>query len=102
MNTFKLKNVIKQPKRVTDRTESLIDLSLESNIGKVVEAGNLSTGIADHNLIYTVSNLQKQHSEYILKTVIDWKRCNVCKLKEENKHRGILAISLKTYMIITG
>ena len=85
MNKFKLKNVIKQPTRVTDKTESLIDVSLVSDVGKVVKVGNFSTGIADHDLIYTVLNLRKQRSEFILKTVIDWKRCDVPKLKEEIK-----------------
>ena len=82
MNKFKLKNVIKQPARGTDRKESLIDVSLMSDVGKVVKAGNFSTGIADHDLIYTLLNIQKQRSEFILKTVIDWKKCDVPNPKE--------------------
>ena len=56
-----------------------------SDIRKVVKAGNFSTGIADHDLIYTVLNIRKQRSEFIVITVIDWKRCDVYKFKEEIK-----------------
>ena len=51
----------------------MIDVTLVSNVGNLIRAGDFSTVTADHGLIYMLLNLQKQRSELILKAEIDWK-----------------------------
>ena len=72
---FGLVNVIKQPTRITRSSQTLIDLSIVGNKNKVLNAGVLDTGIADHRLIFSVLKLSRKKTPSI-RTVNDWKNCN--------------------------
>ena len=51
---------------------------------KVVKAGKFPTGIADHDLIYTI-NIAKPRSETIIKIAIDRKKEDIIKFIKEVK-----------------
>ena len=82
LNRHGLSNVIKDFTRITDNTRSLIDLSISSDKSKIKKAGTFDTGIADHRLNYCVLHLFRKRSPAKLKTVVDWKNCDIKNFKE--------------------
>ena len=82
LNRHGLSNVIKDFTRITDNTRSLIDLSISSNKSKIKKAGTFDTGIADHRLNYCVLHLFRKRSPAKLKTVVDWKHCDIKNFKD--------------------
>ena len=72
-----LVNVIKDYRRITECTKSLIDLSITSIKSKVKLCDTFDTGIADQRLNYCVLDLFRKHSPADLKTVIDWENTDV-------------------------
>ena len=83
MDSFGLKNVIKQPTRVIAITKTLLDISIVSDTSKTLKSGVFDTCIADHRLNYTVLKLSKTRVPPKTREVINWKECNQLKFKEE-------------------
>lgn len=71
LRNFALTNVIKEPTRITETTNTLIDLSIITYRTKVVKAGVFDTCIADHRLIYRVLKLSKTRVPPVIRSVID-------------------------------
>ena len=67
-SSFNLSQVISHPTRITESTESLIDVILVSNVNLVQEAKVSPSSIGDHELILVVLNLKKSRPKptYIL------------------------------------
>ncbi|PFX28251.1 hypothetical protein AWC38_SpisGene7016 [Stylophora pistillata] len=59
MQSFDLKNVISGPTRVTDHSESLLDLIITSQPSKVDKSSSIDIGISDHHLVYAVLRLAR-------------------------------------------
>ena len=57
MDTFQLFQLIKQPTRVTQNSETLIDLIITNSKGNTTDSGSLLTSLSDHNLIYTIRKI---------------------------------------------
>ena len=53
-NQYKLSNVIKEPTRITNTTNTLLNLVITSDRSKISKAGTHETGIADHRLVYAI------------------------------------------------
>ena len=51
---FNLKQLIKEPTRVTEHSETLIDLVVTNANHKFVESGVFDLGLSDHSLVYCV------------------------------------------------
>ena len=51
---FCLSNEITEPTRVTEKSESLIDVILTSNPERYAKCGNLQLGVSDHDLVFAV------------------------------------------------
>ena len=51
---FCLTNCIQDPTRITDSTQSLLDVILVSHPERYATSGNLHLGLSDHDLIYTL------------------------------------------------
>ena len=49
-----LQKIIKKPTRITDTTQSLIDVILVSNTASVLESGVLNSAISDHLPVYVI------------------------------------------------
>ena len=49
-----LQQIIKNPTRITDTTQSLIDVILVSNTASVLESGVLNSAISDHLPVYVI------------------------------------------------
>ena len=57
--SFNLSQVVNQPTRITETSESLIDVILASNKNLVKETEVVPSSISDHDLIYAVLNLKR-------------------------------------------
>ena len=57
MDIFHLVNLIKDPTRVTNTSETLIDLILTNNKKKVLISGVFDAQISDHVLVYAILRL---------------------------------------------
>ena len=51
---FSFVNLITEPTRVTEKSKTLLDVILSSHVERFATSGNLSLGISDHDLIYTI------------------------------------------------
>ena len=82
LNQYKLSNVIKEPTRITNTTNTLPDLVIASDRSKISKAGTHETGIADHRLVHAIIKLTKTRTPPKTRTVVDWNKCDVNKFKE--------------------
>ena len=85
MSGYNLKNVIKKATRVTETTETLIDVILVNNEEKIMKSGVMDTGIADHRMIYALVKVTRPKIAPKIKFVIDWKKFNADKFKQDLK-----------------
>ena len=58
LSTYGLKCVIKEPTRISENVQTLIDLIIVSNPDKVTNTGVSHLGISDHSLVY--ANVQRE------------------------------------------
>ena len=74
--SFSLINVITEPTRIAENSETLLDLILVSNESKILKAGTFDPAISDHKLIYTIVNLNRRREKPVMKTVRNYKLVN--------------------------
>ena len=61
LKTNGLKQIINNPTRITDTTESLLDHILVDRPNKISQSGVISKGFFDHDLIYCTRKHSKQN-----------------------------------------
>ena len=57
MELYQLTQIINDPTRITESTESLLDVCITSSSEKIISSGVIHLGISDHSLIYAVRKL---------------------------------------------
>ena len=57
LDIYQLKQLIKEPTRVTETTETLIDHIITNSQESLTHWGSISTSISDHSLIYSVRKI---------------------------------------------
>ena len=62
LTTYSLKNVIKEPTRIAENTQTLIDLIIASHLENINVTGVSHLGISDHSLVY--ANLRMRREKY--------------------------------------
>ena len=67
--SYDLTNIIKEPNRISDTTETLIDLIIVNDDGKVSKHGVFEPGISDHKLIICTLNVKRKHPKTKFKDV---------------------------------
>eukprot|EP00112_Aurelia_sp_Birch-Aquarium-sp1_P010550 Seg2249.2 transcript_id=Seg2249.2/GoldUCD/mRNA.D3Y31 product=Fibropellin-1 protein_id=Seg2249.2/GoldUCD/D3Y31 len=77
-----VKNVIKEPTRIAEATETLIDLIITSTVSKVVKAGSIELSISDHKLVYCVTNLQQTRKKPLIKYSRNYKNMDINGFRE--------------------
>ena len=85
IDRFGFKNVTKYPTRVTATTKTLLDVTVISDTSKLVKAGVFDTGIAGHQLNYTVLKLSRNRIPPRTREVINWKKYKEANFKEKLK-----------------
>ena len=83
MVRFGLKNMIKQSTRVTQNTETLIDVILTSDEKKISKDGVFDTGIADHSLVYAKVDLRMINAPPRYQKVSNTAKCNWATFNDE-------------------
>ena len=83
LKSLNLHNMIQQPTRITETTETLIDLIITSNKSKVIKAGTFNTGTSDHHLVYAGLHLRIKNQRPTLKEVRDYKNINIEAVKRD-------------------
>lgn len=76
-------NLIKSPTRITDHSETLIDLAITSNRSKVGKSGSYDAGISDHNLIFVTVKLFKKNAPPKLINFRNYKNADIQALKRD-------------------
>ena len=74
LNNYNLKNMIKDPTRVTETTKSVLDLVIVNDASKVISSGVHDICIADHKLVYLKYTLKRSKSKPKIITVKNYKR----------------------------
>ena len=69
LSTYGLKCVIKEPTRILENAQTLIDLIIVSNPDKVTNTGVSHLGISDHSLVYANVQMRKEKQQLVTKTV---------------------------------
>ena len=71
MNSFDLKNIVKDSTRIATTSKTIIDLIIVSNglSEKIVKSGAFEPAISDHKLVYCVLKLKSENSKPIYKDV---------------------------------
>ena len=64
---FDLKNIIKEPTRVSRTAKTLIDLIIVSDPDKIERSGSIEPAISDHKLIYCVLQIKNVSSKPVIK-----------------------------------
>ena len=59
MKTFSYEQLIDCPTRVTNKSETILDLILATDMYKVSQSGTLPFGISDHNIIYMTRKIKR-------------------------------------------
>ena len=83
LNNYNLKNVIKKPTRITEKTSTIIDLIITSDTSKIITSGCYDTGISDHNIVYSVINLKRKKSKPVIKEVCNYKKIDFDALRTD-------------------
>ena len=71
MNSFDLKNIVKDSTRIATTSKTIIDLIIVSNglSEKIVKSGVFEPAISDHKLVYCFLKLKSENSKPIYKDV---------------------------------
>lgn len=82
LQIFDLNQLITEPTRISDNTETLIDLVITDMNESVMESGtvDMSDLECDHELTYCVMNLKKEPIDPVTKTYRDFKNMDIEKL----------------------
>ena len=82
---YNLKNVIKKATRLTETTETLIDVIVVNNEEKIMKSGVIDTGIADHRMIYALVRVTRPKIAPMIKFASDWKKFKADNFKKDLK-----------------
>ena len=70
LRSYGLKCVIKEPTRISDVAQTLIDLIIVSYPEKITAAGESNLGISDHSFVYANLRMRKEKSPLMIKAII--------------------------------
>ena len=83
LSTYGLKCVIKEPTRISENAQTLIDLITVSNPDKVTNTGASHLGISDHSLVYANVRMRKEKQQLVAKTVKSYSKLDSQSLKAD-------------------
>ena len=76
LTTYSLKNVIKEPTRIAENTQTLIDLIITSHPENINVTGVSHLGISNHSLVYVNLRTRRERNKLITKTINNYKNFN--------------------------
>ena len=75
MSEYNLQQEISGPTRVTQGSQSLINLIFTSNSDMFAKVGKTELGLSDHCMVYGIIRAQKYLEKHLEKSVRCWKKC---------------------------
>ena len=60
MELYQLTQLIDSPTRITNSSQSLLDVFITSTPEKIISSGVVHLGISDHSLIYAIRKLNRR------------------------------------------
>ena len=78
-----MKCVIKEPTRISDVAQTLIDLIIVSHPEKITTAGVSHLGISDHSFVYANFRMRKEKSSLMTKTINNYRTFNQQKFRND-------------------
>ena len=82
-SSYGMKCVIKEPSRISDVAQTLIDLIIVSHPEKIARAGVSHLGISDHSFVYTNLRMRKKKSPLTIKTINNYRTFNQQKFRND-------------------
>jgi len=81
LRSYGMKCVIKEPTRISDVAQTLIDLIIVSHPEKITTAGLSHLGISDHSFVYANLRMRKEKSSLMIKPINNYRTFNQQKLR---------------------
>ena len=78
-----MKCIIKEPTRISDVAQTLIDLIIVSHPEKITSAGVSHLGISEHSFVYVNLRMRKEKSPLMIKTVNNYRTFNQQKFRND-------------------
>ena len=85
MSEYGMKQMICDPTRVTQTSDTMIDLLFCSNSDEIIQSGCLELGMSDHEMIYGILNGDKVAQKWCLREIRSFGNCDVDKLVSDLK-----------------
>ena len=82
-SAYGLKNIVKKVTRISETTQTLIDLIAVSDTSKITSHGVAHLGISDHSFIYANLRMRKNKSKLETKTITNYKNFDEEKFKSD-------------------
>ena len=83
LSTYGLKCAIKEPTRISENVQTLIDLIIVSNPDKVTNTGVSHVGISDRSLVYANVRMRKEKQQLVTKTVKNYSKLDSQRFKAD-------------------
>lgn len=83
LRSYGMKCVIKEPTRISDVAQTLIDLIIVSHPEKITTAGVSHLGISDHSFVYANLRMRKEKSSLMIKTINNYRTFNQQKFRND-------------------
>lgn len=83
LRSYGMKCVIKDPTRISDVAQTLIDLIIVSQPDKITAAGVSHLGISDHSFVYANLRMRKEKSPLTTKTINNYRTFNQQKFRND-------------------
>ena len=83
LRSYGMKCVIKEPTRISDVAQTLIDLIIVSHAEKITMAGVSHLGISDHSFVYANLRMRKEKSPLLIKTINNYRTFNQQKFRND-------------------
>lgn len=84
INDFNCQQIIKNPTRVTELSQTLIDVIITNDCSKIQESGIVQVTISDHYMVYCIRGRQKEKPQkHKFKYFRNWKKVNWDVIKHE-------------------
>ena len=83
LRSYGMKCIIKEPTRISDVAQTLIDLIIVSHPEKITSAGVSHLGISDNSLVYANLRMRKEKSPLMIKTINNYRTFNQQKFRND-------------------
>ena len=100
LRSYGMKCIIKEPTRISDIAQTLIDLIIVSHPEKITLAGVSHLGISDHSFVYANLRMRKEKSPLRIKTINNYRTFNQQKFRNDIESAPWSVCKISTILMI--